>query len=174
MPLSCPDGWTSHTMPATPAGSSQLNAGDTYTRVSYEWELADNSTPLTCACGQTATFNFGYGYNDQGNITVEPLGVGGGVSAGTTGYTELGINVGGDGFEYIGYKIVLKETTETGTVTKSGGFAGDGFIEKVTAFFRVLRYGVGALLPTIIYNAPSSTTVKYTLAGWKTCRRACG
>ena len=96
------------------------------------------------------------------------------MSAGTTGYTELSVNVGGDGHEYIGYKIVLKETTETGTVTKSGGFAGSGTWEKVKAFFRVLRYGVGALLPTITYNAPDSTTVKYTLAAWKICRRPCG
>lgn len=174
MAVDCPSGWQQHSGPTTPAGSRTLNADDTYTHVSYEWVLADNSTPPTCGCGQAATFNFGYGYNAGGEITVAPWGVGGAVAAGITGYTELSVNVGPDAFEYIGYKVVLKEKTESGTVTRSGGFSGGGLLNKLRFAWRFIRHGPAAIVPTLTYNAPTSTVERYTQAAWKVCKRPCG
>ena len=173
MSVECPTGWVPHTTPTTPASSSTLQGNSNYVRVTYDWELADNSTPPTCACGQECTFNFGYGYTSDGSITVTPLGVGGGLAAGVTGYTELSVNVGPDGYEYIGYKVVLKQTPETGTVSTSGGFSSGGFWNKVKFMWRFAWHGAGALVPTITYNAPDTTTEKYIQAAWKICKRPC-
>ncbi len=180
MAVECLKGWILHTGPSTPPDSNTIQGGPTitdgatYVRVSYEWELADNSTPPTCACGQACTFNFGYGYNSEGSIEVAPWGVGGGVGGGITGYTELSVNVGPDKYEYIGYKVVLKQTTETGTVTTSGGFLkGKGFWYKVKTAFRVLWHGAGALIPSVTYNPPHTTTTKHIQAAWKICKKQC-
>lgn len=173
MSVSCPLGWTQHTAPNTPPNSTTLTGNNGYVRVTHVWKLADNSVPPTCACGQTASFNFGYGYTSGGELTITPLGVGGSVSAGLSGYTELTVNVGGDGFEYVAYKIVLEETTETGTVSKSGGFSGGGVLKAMKFAWNTFWHGPAALIPSLTYNAPDSITKKFVQAGWKICRKPC-
>ena len=162
MSVECPKGWAPHLSPTVPANSNTLQAYNTYVRVTHEWELADNSTPPTCACGQSCTFNFGYGYTSEGSITITPVGIGGGIGAGVTGYTELSVNVGPNDYEYIG------------TVTTSGGFSSGGFLSKLKFAWRFARHGIGAVLPTLTYNAPDTTTTKHIQAAWKICKKPCG
>jgi hypothetical protein len=175
MPVECPSGWSPATTPTTPVGSSTLQSNnERYARVSYEWELADQSTPPTCGCGQTCSFNFGYGYSSDGSITVTPFGVGGGVAAGVTGYTELSVNVGPGDYEYIGYNVVLKEKTESGSVTRSGGFSSGGFWGKVLFAWKFILDGPAAIIPNVTYDAADTVAERYIQSAWKICKKPCG
>jgi hypothetical protein len=175
MPVDCATGFTQYSAPSVPSGSFNKQADGTYTRVTYDLELADASTPAVCGCGQKATFNFGYGTTSEGQISITPVGIGGGVAAGEVGYTEVSVDVGGDDFEYMGYKVVVTEKTESGiTATTSGGFAGSGFFSRLKAIVAILIDGPAALVPTITYSAPAKTETKSIVAGWKICRKPCG
>lgn len=173
MPVDCPSGYEARPLPAAPATTTTLNVDNTYVRVSYDWELADNSPPLGCACGQKCTFTFAYGLSTEGTVFLQtPVG-GGGVGAGETAGSEVSVEVGSEEFEHLGFKVFLKETTETGTVTTSGGFASGGFFDKLKFAFRFAREGLGALLPRLTYNPPDKTTSRFVQANIKVCRRPC-
>lgn len=172
MSLECPAGFSPTQLPTTPPATQTLLPPNKYQRISYEWELADNLAPPSCACGQTATFNFAYGVSSDGTISVTPFGVGGGVGGSDITATELSVNVGGDGYEYIGYKVVLKKITESGTYTTSGGFTSGGFFAKIGFFFSYLRNGLAAVVPTMTFNR-GTITEEFIQAAWKLCRKPC-
>lgn len=172
MSLECPAGFSSAPLPTTPPATQTLLPPDKYQRTSYEWVLADNLTPPSCACGQTASFNFSYGVSSDGSVSIQPFGLGGTVGGSDITSTELSVNVGGDGYEYVGLKVVLKETKESGTYSTSGGFSSGGFFAKIGFFFSLLRHGLAAVVPTMNFNR-QNVEEKYIKAAWKLCKKRC-
>jgi hypothetical protein len=121
---------------------------------------------LACGCGQQCTFTFSYSTSTDGHITIEPLGIGGGITGATAHTSELSATVGPSDYEYRGYKVVLRETKESGTYTTSySGFFG--------AIKFILTLATNQFpLPTITYHR---TTLEENdlLAAIKICRKRC-
>jgi len=157
-------------LPSKPADSTTLQANNTYVRLRYEWERADNTAPASCGCGQQCTFNMTYGVTSEGNVVVAPFGLGGGVGGGEVTTNELSVDVGSREYEYVGIKVILKETREMGTYTNSGGFQKGGLWSKIKFAWNFIRHGPAAIIPTLTYNAPDKTETRFIQAAWKICK----
>jgi len=176
MSVKCPAGFLpdpNANLPSKPDKSSTLNKDGTYVRLKYEWKKADNESPASCGCGQKCAFNMTYGTTATGNISITPLGFGGGVGTGDIITTELSVEVGSEKYEYVGIKVFLEEIKETGTYETRGGFVKSGLYAKIKFAFRFLRYGPAAIIPAIQYNDPDKIETKQIKAAWKICRKPC-
>lgn len=171
MAITCPPGFSldpENALPSKPKDSLDLKKNNAYSKVKYEWEKADNSAPTSCGCGQQCNFNMTYGTSADGSITLTPYGVGGSVGVSSVQTTELSVDVGSKEFEYVGTKVLLKETTETGTYSSSR----TGFLASVRLAWRIMWYGLSGAIPQITFDL-DDTEVKYIQAAWLVCRKPC-
>lgn len=114
-----------------------------------------------------------YGVTSEGNVVVTPLGLGGDVGVGVVTTTEISVDVGSREYEYVGIKVVLKETREMGTCTTSGGFQKGGLWSKIKFAWNFKKNGLAAIIPILTYNAPEKTETRFIQAAWKICRKPC-
>ena len=177
MSVQCPDGFSpdsTNALASKPDDSCTLdNDNNTYVRLKYEYERAQGMADVAIGCGQKGTFAMSYGINSSGGVSVTPGGVGGSVSAGEVSEVGVSVEVHSQEFEYVGIPLVLKETREEGTFTKSGGFSGGGFWAKVKFAWEFIWHGPAALIPTMSYNEPDEIKERYLFAAWLICRKPC-